>query len=226
MREGIRFWQVLALVAVVAATAGWTTAAVLALRPSPGGDPVASPAAVLPTFEVLPSDAASAEPPVESHALPDLEAVLPGEVNATALTRESWTGDTILGTDTWSASLTTFLTGAGKTAADLQASQAYDASGALDLTAGVFRVTGVDATRLRDAMIAAWKGEYPDLKVATATIGGLPVITGDFGQGAVNSYWYVRGDAVFEIESSDATLAAAALAALPRAAASPVASPT
>lgn len=215
--SGLRFWQALAVVALIAATAGWTTVAVMTLRPAPAGVAVASP-----TDEPAPSDNASLEPPVESHEVADLEALLPAELNGTSLTRESWTGDTILGDDSWSSSLTAFLTSSGKTAADLQASQAYDAAGSLDLSAGAFRVAGLEAAALRDAMIAAWKGDYPDLKVAKTTIGGLDVTTGDFGEGAVNSYWYVRDSVVFDIETSDPSIAQAALAALPTAGASSV----
>ena len=231
--SGVRFWQALAIVALIAATAGWTTVAVIAMRPSTAAVAVASP-----TDEPVPSDEGSAEPPIESHVVADLEALLPADVNGTSLTRESWTGDTILGDDTWSASLTTFLTKSGKTPTDLQASQAYDAAGSLDLSAGAFRVAGVDPAALRDAMIAAYKGDYPDLKIATTKIGGLDVTTGDFGDGGVNSYWYVRDNVVFDIETSDPSIAQAALAALPApgaaappsstgpASASPVASPS
>jgi hypothetical protein len=51
------------------------------------------------------------------------------------------------------------------------------------------------------------------------------VTTGDFGEGAVNGYWYVRDGVVFDIETSDPLVASAAFAALPTAGASPVASP-
>ena len=213
----VRFWQVLAIVAVIAATAGWTTVAVMALRPASAAVAVAVAA---PTEDALPSDdpglGASDEPPVESHDVADLEPLLPAELDGTSLTRESWTGDTILGDDSsWTTSMTAFLTSSGKIAADLQASQAYDPAGALDLNAGAFRVAGVDGNVLRDAIIAAWKGDFPDLKTAQTTIGGLAVTTGDFGDGGIATYWYVRDGVVFDIESSDPTLAAAALAALP-----------
>lgn len=225
--SGLRFWQVLAVVALIAAIAGWTTVAAIALRPAPAPEALASPTdAPAPTDELAPTDDASLEPAVESHEVADLEALLPAELNGTSLTRESWTGDTILGDDSWSSSVTTFLTTAGKTAADLQASQAYDSSGALDLSAGAFRVAGLDAAALRDAMIEAWKGDYPDLKVAHTTIGGLALTTGDFGEGAVNSYWYVRDGVVFDIETSDPLVAQAAFAALPAAGASPAPSPS
>ncbi len=214
--SSVRFWQALAVVALIAATAGWTTVAVIALRPSSAAVAIASPSDLpLPSDQVLPSDDASVEPPVESHEIAALEALLPAELNGTSLTRESWTGDTILGDDNFSSSLTAFLTKSGKAAADLQVSQAYDAAGALDMSAYAFRATGIDATALRDAMIAAWKGDYPDLKTASTTIGGLAVTSGDFGDGGVSSYWYVRGEIVFDIDTGDQSIAAAALAALP-----------
>jgi hypothetical protein len=201
------------VIGLIAATAGWTTAAVIALRP-PSTPPVVADAS--PSDEAAPPDGASLEPTVESHAVGDLEALLPTDVNGTSLTRESWTGDTILGDDTWSTSITAFLTTAGKTAVDLQASQAYDTTGTLDLSAGAFRATGIGGTALRDAIIAAYKGDYPDLKLTTTTIGGLEVTNGDFGDGSVNSYWYVRDNVVFDIETSDPSIAAAAFTALPK----------
>lgn len=211
--NGLRFWQVLAVVGLIAATAGWTTAAVIALRPAPTAEPIAQAS---PPDETLPSDDPSLEPAVESHAVAELEALLPASVNGTSLTRESWTGDTILGDDSWSKSITTFLTGAGKAPSDLQASQSYDSTGTLDLSAGAFRAAGITGPVLRDAIIAAYKGDYPDLKVTTTTIGGLDVTSGDFGDGSVNSYWYVRGNVVFDIETSDPSIAKAALVALPK----------
>ncbi len=210
--NGLRFWQVLAIAALIAATAGWTTVAVIALRPS------STPAAVAvapPSDEPLPSGNASVEPPIESHDVADLEALLPADVNGTTLTRESWTGDTVLGDDPWSTSMTAFLTTSGKTAADLQTSQAYDAASLLDLSAGAFRVSGIAGTALRDAIIAAYKGDYPNLKLTKTTIGGLAVTSGDFGDGSGSSYWYVRGDVVFDIETGDPSIAKAALEALP-----------
>ena len=219
--NGLRFWQVLAVVGLIAATAGWTTAAVIALRPAATPPPIAEAS---PPDDALPSDDPSLEPVVESHAVADLEALLPADVNGTSLTRESWTGDMILGDDSWSTSITTFLTGAGKTTADLQASQASELTGTLDLSAGAFRAAGIGGAALRDAIIAAYKGDYPDLKVSTTKIGALDVTRGDFGDGSVISYWYVRDDVVFDIETSDPSIAQAAFSALPTPGASPASS--
>ena len=216
---GLRFWQALAIIGLIAATAGWTTVAVIAMRPAPTPAAVAETA---PSDEPLPSDEPSTEPAVASHEVVDLEHLLPAAVNGTSLTHESWTGATILGDDPWSTSITAFITKTGKTAADLQAAQAYDPAAALDLAAGAFRVSGIDGTALRDAIIAAYKsGDYPNLKVTDTKIGGLDVARGDFGDGGIPTYWYVRDGVVFDIESGDATIVAATLMALPAPGASP-----
>jgi hypothetical protein len=219
----LRFWQALAVVALLAATAGWTTVAVIALRPAPAAEALASPTPAAATEAPVPTEDASVPPPVLSHAVANLETLLPAELNGTSLTRESWTGATFLGDDPWSVAVTTFLTGAGKTPADLEASQAYDQLGGLDLSAGAFRVAGVDPKSLLDAILASWKENYPDLKTTQASVGGLDVTTGDFGQGGgTTSYWYLHDGVVFDIETSDPVIAQAALAALPTAGASSV----
>jgi hypothetical protein len=185
--------------------------AVIALRPAPAAVAEASP-----TDELPPSDEASIEPPIDSHQVADLENLLPAALNGISLTRQSWTGDMILEDgSSWGTSLTTFLTTAGKTPADLQASQAVDDSGSLDLSAGAFRASGIAGAALRDAIIAAFTVDFPDLKVTQTKIGGFDVAKGDFGDGGIPTYWYVRDGVVFDIESSDASIVAAALAALP-----------
>ena len=79
----------------------------------------------------------------------------------------------------------------------------------------VYKVDGVEATALRDALIAAWKGDFPEMTVSQVTVGGKDVTKGDFGEDTITSYLYISGDVVYDIESSDETIATAALAALP-----------
>ena len=212
-RGGRNGWQVLAIVALIAATAGWTTVAILATRSS-------SPAAVAPTASIDPGAAGAAgdasEPPIaDAHDVPELEAQLPTALSGTALQSQSSSGGGILTDDAWSASMTSFLKAAGKTSADLQFAQAYDPTSALDGGFGVYRVVGLEAAAVRDALIAAWKGDYPEMKVSTVTLDGKKVTKGDFGADTPSTYWYVRGDLVFDIEAADEKLASAALAALP-----------
>lgn len=164
----------------------------------------------------------SLEPIADSHAVPELEALLPLEVNGTPLASQSWTGDAIIGDDELSTSLAAFLSSVGKTPADLGFAQAYDPSeGGLDIGAGVFDLDGVDPTALRDAIIGAYEGYVAELTVTQTTLAGLPVTKGDFGTGLINSYWYIRDGRVFDIETADEALAAAALAGLREPTASP-----
>lgn len=208
--RGGNFWQVLAIVALVAATAGWTTVAVLALRPS-------TAAVGTPTDSFDPNAAAEpSDPPVAAtHDAPDLEALLPKELNGTTLEVQSWDGEGILSDDAWSTSMRSFLTSVGKTPADLHVAQAYDPTQALDGSVGVYRVTGVEAVALRDALVAAWKGDYADMKVSQVNLGGKDVTKGDFGQDTIASYLYLRADLVYDIETTDEKIASAALQALP-----------
>jgi hypothetical protein len=213
--DGVRAWQVLAIVAIIAATAGWTTTAMLALR-GPGEAAVASDAPI-PTDDLgaIPTDDASVPPLELTHDVPAVEPLLPTQVQDTALVTMSWTGDAIFGDDGWSTSLTKYLSDKGKVPADLQVGQAIDPNEALDLVVRVFRVDGIPPEDLLTAMIDGWRVDYPDIAVSHATIGGKAITKGAFGTESVDSYWYVQGDHVFDVESNDEGIATAALAAIP-----------
>ena len=211
-RGGNNFWQVLAIIALIAATAGWTTVAVIAMRPSaPPTTALASPSD---SFD--PNASVASDPPaVDTHDAIELEALLPLALNGTALVTQSWTGDGVLTDDAWSTAMKTFLTSAGKAPTDLHVAQAYDPNQALDISIGVYQVKGVLATPLRDALVNAWKGDYPDMTVTQVTLDGKSVTKGGFGQDTASSYLYMRGDDVFDIETTDEAIAIAALKALP-----------
>ena len=91
------------------------------------------------------------------------------------------------------------------------------------VSVGVYTVDGVAATALHDALIEAWKGDYPDMKASQVTIGGKDVTKVDFGPDTPASYLWVHDAAVYDIESSDDAIVTAALAALPTSAAASVA---
>ena len=213
-------WQAVAIVALIAATAGWTTVAVLTLRPSTAA--VASPS------ESIDPDATEepTPPPVaDTHDAPELEALLPLTLEETALQVQSWTGETHLGDDPWSTSMTTFLTNAGKAPEDLRVALAYDPTQALDANVWIYHVEGVKGAAVQDALIAARKVDYPEMTVSTVTLDGKTVTKCDFGEQAEADYFYMRGDHVFDVETSDEAIAIAALAALPAPGASPSAAP-
>ena len=82
----------------------------------------------------------------ESHEAVDLEALLPTEHDGTILTAQSWTGNTILADDDWSAAILAVLQVHGKVAADFAVAQAWDPAEVLDLVVGGFRIDGVEPT--------------------------------------------------------------------------------
>ena len=210
--SGPNTWQIIAIVALLAATAGWTTVAVIALR---GSDPTT--AATTPSDSEDPDtlDEESVPPVADTHDAPELELALPTQVAGAALQSQSVTGTGLLTDDEWSTTVTTFLTSVGKAAADLQFAQAYDPTQSLDGSFEVYRVAGVDGTKLRDTLIEAWKGDFPDLKTTDVTIAGEKMIRGDFDSETPASYLYVRGDQVYDFWTNDPDIAAEAIKALP-----------
>ena len=178
-------WQIVAIIALIAATAGWTTAILLAVR-SPAPVAVASVEPSPASFEPEPSDGETVPPVADTHDAPELEALLPTELDGIPLQVQSWTGDTILTDDAWSTSVTGFLTANGKTPEDLRVAQAFDPTQALDGSVGVYHVDGLEPTAIHDALIAAWKVDFPDMVVTTVTLDGKKVTKCDFGEDTID----------------------------------------
>ena len=74
-RRGGNPWQVVAIIAIVAATAGWTAAGILAFR-EPSTAAVESPTD---SFDPNATDDSSIPPVADTHDAPELEAFLPTE---------------------------------------------------------------------------------------------------------------------------------------------------
>jgi hypothetical protein len=224
---GSHFWQALAIIALIVATAGWTATGMLLLR----GDSTGT--ADIPTDTADPNAGAdsSASPIPISHDVPDLEVRLPTAVNGTTLGTMSWTGDNFFDTNPWSTSMQAFLASKGLTDPDLQIAQAVDPGmgtdpNALDLFVYTYRAKGISPTDLRDAIIAGWKADTPELVVSDMTIDGRQVKKGDFGTNYEASYWYVTDDLVFDIQTTDESLVAKAIEAIPKAGASSAPAPS
>lgn len=208
-------WQVLAIVAIIAATAGWTAAIMLALRgPADATSPPAALADPSDGVDVNPSDDGSAPPLELTHDVPALEALLPTHAGETPLVSESWTGDEVLGTDGFSTTVTKFLAAKGKKPTDLQVGQSLDPDGAVDILLRLYRVEGVAASDLLTSIIDGWKVDNSDMTVTDTTLAGKPVKKGDFPSAGTESYWYIDGDHVFDIQSNDPAIAASALQAI------------
>ncbi|MFL5679788.1 MAG: hypothetical protein ACJ77B_04235 [Chloroflexota bacterium] len=176
--------------------------------------------AVTPVPAVTPGPATASQDPGDtgalSHVYPDLEKVLPTRAGDSDLVTESIAGSTAIGDDATSSSLVTALEKIHKTPDDLQIAQAYDAARTLELYLYVFRLPGVKPSVLAPIVIDNWLAP-PDTgaKSAKATIGGKAMTKVTVEQGGGVDYVYQHGDLVFDIETSDAALAAEVAKALP-----------
>ncbi|MGZ8501880.1 MAG: hypothetical protein ACXWW6_03400 [Candidatus Limnocylindrales bacterium] len=210
---GPGYWPAVALIAVIIATAGWTTVGVLVLNPrtaAVASEPIA-------TDEALGDESFPPEEEVsESHTFPDLEALLPAVVDGAPLAIQSFTGADVFPEEGWGTSVRGFLTSIGKTPEDVQAAVAEDPQGALALDfLWAYRLADVEPKTLRDAIIAGWRVDYPELKVTTATVAGKAVTRVAYFEDVVGSTLYIHDGTLFDIESEDEALSTTILAALP-----------
>jgi hypothetical protein len=209
-------WQVIAIVALLAATAGWTTVAVMALRPS---SDLAAIDSATPTDSADPgaSDLPSEPPVADSHDAPDVEVVLPTSVDGVELQVQSVTGDKLMSDDEWSTTVTAFLTSLGKTPPDLKWGQSYDPTDSLNGSFEVYSLAGADPVKLRDTLVAAWKTVYPTLKTTDLTIADQKMTRVDItDQGETStSFVFVRDGRVYNFTTDDQALVASAVKAIP-----------
>jgi hypothetical protein len=151
-----------------------------------------------------------------SHAVPALEAALPHMISGTPFTTQSLTGTDAIGTDAASVSLAASIKSFGKTPADFQVAESYDDTGTIAVTVIGFRLTGVDATRLRGAIIASWQAAAASgVTTSPATVGGKSVIKVNYADGGPFDFVYVNGVTVFDVSTADTSLAATVLDLLP-----------
>jgi hypothetical protein len=159
------------------------------------------------------SDLPTTEP---SLAAPELEAALPTTVGGTTLSVSSATGTTVLGTDPGSRAIAAALRTAGVPVDAFRAAQAYDPSGTVDLTITAFRVEGMTSDALKTIVLNSWlSAGAAGVTTSDTTVSGRAATKVDYGDGGAPSYLVVNGEIVFVVETSDATLATQAVAALP-----------
>ena len=176
-------------------------------RPSPstavGSPAIGSPGAS--TTGSAPAAAADGSAdPGDQHAAPDLEALLPRKIGGVALTYQSTDGTTALaGNDTSTTALVASLTQMGKTAADLDIAEAYDGDGSLDAQIIAFRVKGVGADKLGQAILDSWLSDGASgITSAKTTISGKTVTKVTYSDGGPADYLYLKGDVVYDLSTS------------------------
>jgi hypothetical protein len=142
--------------------------------------------------------------------------LLPHTINGTAFTSQSLTGTDAIGTDPASVALAASIKGFGKVPADFQVAQTLDPTGAVAVTVIGFRLAGIDAVRLRQAILASWLvAAGSGLTTAPATVAGKSVIKVDYGDGGPLDYLYIHGTTVLDVSTADPALAATVLTQLP-----------
>jgi len=201
----------LAIASAAASTGGGIAGAA---NPTPGGVIVLGspgPSSGTGSAAPVPSPASTA-----SHDVPDLETLLPHSINGTPFTTQSLNGTTAIGTDASSVAMAASIKSFGKTPVDFQVAQSADDSNTIQVTVLAFRLTGVDATKLRQAIIASWLAAAPSgVTTAPSTVVGKAVITVDYGDGGPLDYLYIKGPTVFDVSTGDPGLAATVLGLLP-----------
>jgi hypothetical protein len=141
-----------------------------------------------------------------SHTAPKLEALLPSTIDGHRLAKGSATGAVVLsGENAFSHVLKGILARAGNSPADVTFANAQDPS--LGVEVGAFRVLGLAAPALRDAIVRSTRPNAPGLAVSSRMVGGSRVTKVVYPSGAT-LYLYPHRDVVYYVGTQDAELAA------------------
>jgi hypothetical protein len=189
------------------------------LTSTPSASPSPSPSVAL--ASPSPSAAASGSPgaspspsPSPSQAAPDLAALMPTSVDGTALTVQTAKDASTLGTSPAPRAISAAVTAFGKKPADFEIAISYDASGSSTLQIFGFRLPGVTPEQLKPVILNAWlAADVHGVTTTTVAIGGKSATKVSYGTGA-NEYVFPYGDALFDVETADAAVAAKAVAAI------------
>ena len=171
-----------------------------------------------PSQDPLASDGPGAVDPSSPPFAADLEALLPKAIvdnTSTAspkpsipLTTQSASATDVFGGDPNARALAARIRPLGGTLDQLQIGQAFDESGALDVSIIAFRLPKADLERLRSAVLDTWLSASSEgVKKTTVTLGGKSVTKVDYGDGSTIEYVYAKDDYVIVIDTSDLDVA-------------------
>ncbi len=161
------------------------------------------------------------EPSVDSHGVPELEALLPAKVGDIPLERVSLTGSDFYSTGTAQtrSRLDELLARLGKSVSDLSVADAGDPRRLAVIEVGAFRVAGAGSTQLLSEWVASNQAVSPSrIKVSNVTIDGRSLTKlVDSGRPVGGTiHVFVKDDIVFLVDADDPVLLKSALAQLPR----------
>ncbi len=150
----------------------------------------------------------------EVHDAADLEALLPKSVNGATFSSQSTKGLAGLGDDAATQALVAKLKTLGKTGDDVEIAEAYDPNGAIDADILAFRVKGLTAAVLHDALTQSWLAAGASgVSTTQKTIGGRSVTVIDYGDGGSMDYIWEDGAAVIDLVTLDPTVVPKVIAA-------------
>jgi hypothetical protein len=191
------------------------------LRPSP--QPSAAPSAQPPASPSPPGTVAPSEslaPSPNLHGAPELEDRLPDRAATVVLSKVSLTGEDFyaIGTSVGQGQVDSLLAELDAVLADLSVAQAADPGGHLVLQIGVFRIKGVDPTRLLDAWVSSQQAAMRNrLQVSLTDVAGrhLARLLDPSRDVGGSTYAFAVGDTIYLVLADDADLLAEVLAGLP-----------
>ena len=163
-----------------------------------------------------PSDDLSSAEPSAIHDAPDLEAVLPKKIAGVTLVYQSTSGsDALAGDDPSSTALVASLAQMGKKPADLQIAEAYD-EGDLDAQVIAFRVHGITAEKLGQAILDSWLTDGASgITSAKVSISGKVVTKVSYSDGGAADYLYLKGEVVYDLSTSTDSVATETISLFP-----------
>ena len=96
-----------------------------------------------------------------------------------------------------------------------RSAEAFDESGTTTVAIRGFRLPGVDAAKLRAAIVETWLSSKAEgVKTDQVTVAGKTVTKIDYGDESALEYVYQMGDISIVIESDDPNIVGSVLAAL------------
>jgi hypothetical protein len=162
------------------------------------------------------SDLPSEELPSEAAVAPELEALLPTEVDGTPLTVDSMVGTDMLSTDQTSRAIIAALRADGKTPADLTFAQAGDDNQVLDLSMFAVAVDGLSEAKTKAIVLHSFlPASGAGVTQSEVELAGRTLTKIDYGDDGANDYVLADDGAIIVFTTADDELAAATVAALP-----------
>jgi hypothetical protein len=183
---------------------------------APAGTPGAAPESPGTELTAPPEEPIASATPDASPASPELEGMLPTEIDGTPFIVETFTGADAFGNDAGSRAVTAGLRALGKTPADLELAEVYDENQAIDLYMFAFRLAGADPEALRTLVLDSWLVAGAEgVTTEEVELAGKSMTHVEYGDEFPDAYLYSTGDVAILIHTGSEELAEAAAATLP-----------